>query len=131
MQHFLGLAFGKTSEGETCKIGKNLVDAHCGISLPIVVFFLIINVAILLLVPTIIHLKNSTTPIYVANILSVPLSCIIFELYENFDKNPDLLNNANDFTWWDVPSMFVLTVSLVLNGYLFKTPEDEVESSVP
>ena len=69
--------------------------------------------------------------IYVVNILAVPLSCIIFELYENFDKNPNLLNNANDFTWWDVPSILVLTAGLILNGYLFKTPEDEIETSVP
>ena len=86
---------------------------------------------ILFLLPTIIQLKSSTTPIYVVNILAVPLSYVLFELYENLDKNPDLLNSANDFTWWDVPSILMLTISLILNGYLFKTPEDEIETSVP
>jgi hypothetical protein len=125
------MVFGKSSEGETCRIGGNLVDAHCNVSFPIAFFFLVINVTILFLLPTIIQIKSSTTPIYVVNILAVPLSCIIFELYENFDKNPNLLNNANDFTWWDVPSILVLTAGLILNGYLFKTPEDEIETSVP
>ena len=125
------MIFGKSSEGETCRIGDNLVDAHCSVSLPIAIFFLVINMTILFLLPTIIQLKSSTTPIYVVNILAVPLSYVLFELYENLDKNPDLLNSANDFTWWDVPSILMLTISLILNGYLFKTPEDEIETSVP
>ena len=125
------MIFGKSSEGETCRIGDHLVDAHCSVSLPIAIFFLVINMTILFLLPTIIQLKSSTTPIYVVNILAVPLSYVLFELYENLDKNPDLLNSANDFTWWDVPSILMLTISLVLNGYLFKTPEDEIETSVP